>query len=53
VPEERDDYNGFVLTLAGKVARAYGEGRPGDDAISSAERSTIDAIARALGAGAA
>ena len=51
VPEERDEYNRFVLTLAAKVASAYGEGRPGDDAISSAERSTIDTIAPALGAG--
>jgi hypothetical protein len=52
-PEERYEYKRFVLTLADKVARAYGEGSPGDDAISSAERSTIDAIARALGAGGA
>jgi hypothetical protein len=52
-PDERDEYNRFVLTLADKVARVYGEGSPGDDAISSAERSTIDAIAQPLGAGTA
>jgi len=39
--------------LADKVARAYGEGSPADDAISGAERSTIDAIAQAVGAGTA
>jgi hypothetical protein len=49
-PEESDEYKKFVLNLSDKVARAHGEGSPGDDVISSAERSTIDDIAQALGA---
>jgi hypothetical protein len=47
-PAERDEYKAFVLTVADSVARAHGEGRPGDDAISDRERSAIDAVAHAL-----
>src|SRR5947209_1117284 len=47
-PEESDEYKKFVLNLSDKVARAHGEGTPGDDAISIAERSTISEIAQAL-----
>ena len=48
-PEELDEYRGFVLTLAEKVANAHREG--GDERpISDAERAAIGEIASALGA---
>jgi hypothetical protein len=46
-PEEVDQYRGFVLTLAEKVASAH---RENGDVVSDAERAAIDEIARALGA---
>jgi hypothetical protein len=45
-PEEVNDYQRFVLTLADKVASAH---REGDAAVSEAERAAIDEISAALG----
>ena len=47
-PEERDDYQRFVLALANKVAAAHREG--GQD-VSPAEAAAIEEITAALGAG--
>jgi hypothetical protein len=46
-PEEVDDYRGFVVSLAQRVASAKGEG--GDDKVSDAERAAIAEIEAALG----
>lgn len=45
-PEEVDDYGGFVLTLADRVANAH---REGGERVSEAERAAIDEIAATLG----
>ena len=45
--EELDDYRGFVLTLANKVAAAH---REGGQSVSPAEAEAIQQIAAALGA---
>jgi len=47
-PEEVEDYRGFVLSLAERVAAAKGEG--GDEPVSDAERAVVDEVAAALGA---
>ena len=47
-PAELDDYRGFVLTLAGKVAAAHKEG---GQAVSPAESAAIQEITTAIGAG--
>jgi hypothetical protein len=46
-PEEVEEYKGFVVTLAEKVANAHREG--GDSAMSDAERAAIEEIRGALG----
>jgi hypothetical protein len=48
-PEELAEYAQFVVNLAERTARAHGEGRPGDDAISEAERAAIDQVTDAVG----
>jgi hypothetical protein len=45
-PEEVDEYGGFVLTLADRVANAH---REGGQAVSEAEQAAIDEIAASLG----
>jgi hypothetical protein len=45
-PEERDDYQRFVLTLAGRVAAAHSEH---GQAVSPAEAAAIAEITAALG----
>jgi hypothetical protein len=47
-PEEVEEYRGFVVTLAEKVANAHREG--GDSAVSDAERAAIEEIRGALAA---
>jgi hypothetical protein len=51
-PEEVDDYKGFVLTLANRVAEAHKEGFLGlsGERVSEAERGAVAEIASALGA---
>jgi hypothetical protein len=46
-PQEVDDYAGFVVSLAGKVAEAH---REGGEEVSPQERAAIDDIAASLGA---
>ena len=46
-PEEVEDYRGFVLNLADKVANAH---REGGEQVSDAERAAIDEISASLGA---
>jgi hypothetical protein len=46
-PQEVDDYRGFVLTLADRVAHAH---REDGVEVSDAERQAIEEIAAALGA---
>jgi hypothetical protein len=46
-PEEVEEYRGFVVTLAEKVANAHREG--GDSAVSDAEQAAIEEIRGALG----
>jgi len=50
-PEEVDDYRGFVLTLAERVAEAHREGFLGlsGERVSEAERGAVAEIAEALG----
>ena len=48
--DELEDYKGFVLALAEKVANAH---REGDVAVSDAERAAIEEIKGALGAASA
>jgi hypothetical protein len=48
-PQEVDDYRGFVVSLAEKVAEAHKEG---GEAVSPKERAAIDEIAASLGANA-
>lgn len=45
-PEEVEDYKGFVLNLANKVANAH---REGGENVSPAERAAIEEIAATLG----
>jgi hypothetical protein len=45
-PEEVEDYKGFVLNLADKVANAH---REGGDTVSPAERAAIEEITATLG----
>jgi hypothetical protein len=45
-PAEVEDYRGFVLNLADKVANAH---REGGDTVSPAERAAIEEIAATLG----
>src|SRR5436190_10363927 len=47
-PQEVEDYRGFVLALAEKVAQAH---REDDVAVSPAEQDAIDEIRSALGGG--
>ena len=46
-PDEVEDYRGFVVSLAERVAAAKEEG---DEPVSDAERQAIDEIATAVGA---
>jgi hypothetical protein len=46
-PEELDDYKGFILTVAERVAAAKSE--EGDDATTEPERAAIAEIAEAIG----
>jgi len=46
-PEEVDEYRRFVVSLAGRVAAAKGEG--GDEPVSEAEKAAIEGIREALG----
>ncbi len=46
-PEELDDYKGFVLSVADKVANAH---REGGENVSADERVAIEALAASLGA---
>jgi len=48
-PQELQEYKGFVVTLANKVASAHREGGRSEDPISDAERTAIDEVAQALG----
>jgi hypothetical protein len=50
-PNEVDDYRGFVLTLANRVAEAHKEGFLGlsGERVSEAERAAVAEIAAALG----
>ena len=45
-PEELEEYRSFVVSLAERVARAHSEG---EEPVSEAERSAIEAIKGALG----
>lgn len=45
-PQELEDYKGFIVSLAERVAGAHSEG---GQAVSEAEQSAIDAIKGALG----
>jgi hypothetical protein len=47
--QELDEYKRFIKTLAEKVAAAHREGGRGEDPVSDAERSALDAIGVALG----
>jgi hypothetical protein len=47
-PEEVEDYRGFVLAVAERVAAAKSEG---DEPVSDSERAAVEAIADALGRG--
>jgi hypothetical protein len=47
--EEVAEYARFVVNVAERTARAHGEGRPGDAAISEAEREAIAAVSDAVG----
>jgi hypothetical protein len=47
-PQELEDYRGFVVGLAERVAKAHSEG---DDPVSDAERQAIGAVEGALGRG--
>jgi hypothetical protein len=46
-PQELQEYKGFILTLANRVASAHRE--RGGDPVSEAERGAIEEIANALG----
>jgi len=48
-PQELDDYKGFIVSLAERVARAHSEGGHKDSPESDAEREAITAITQALG----
>jgi hypothetical protein len=48
-PEEVEDYRGFILALAERVATAKDEGDGGP--VSEAERAAIDEVRAALGSG--
>jgi hypothetical protein len=50
-PQEREEYQRFIVNLAEKVARAHTEGKHGGDAVSQAEQDAIDSIKGALDAG--
>jgi hypothetical protein len=47
-PQEVDDYKGFILNLADRVAKAHREGRGDVDPVSDAERAAVAAIREAL-----
>jgi hypothetical protein len=47
-PQELDEYKGFIVNLAEKVAHAHKQRGEGDP-VSDPERTAIDAIAQALG----
>jgi hypothetical protein len=47
-PQEVQEYKGFILTLANRVASAHREGG-GQDPVSEAERGAIEEIVNALG----
>jgi hypothetical protein len=49
-PQELDEYKGFILNLADKVANAHREGHGATQPVSDAERAAIAAIAQALDA---
>jgi hypothetical protein len=51
-PQELDDYRGFILNLAEKVAHAHRD-RGGEDGVSDSERAAIAEIEEALGGAAA
>jgi hypothetical protein len=47
--EEHEEYKGFVVNLANKVAAAHREGGRNEDPVSDAERAAITAITETLG----
>jgi hypothetical protein len=49
-PQELNEYKGFIVNLADKVARAHREGSRSQDPVSDAEGASIAAITAALGA---
>ncbi len=49
-PQELDEYRGFVVNLADKVAHAHREGPRGGEPVSDAEAGAIAQIREALGA---
>jgi hypothetical protein len=49
-PQELEEYRGFVLTLADRVAHAHREGARDAQPVSDAEAAAIAAIREALGA---
>lgn len=51
--QEIEEYKGFIMNLADKVARAHGEGPRGAGPVSDAEAASIAAIREALGASSA
>ena len=47
-PQELEEYRGFVVTLARKVAEAHREGGRAEDPVSDSERSAIAEVEQAL-----
>jgi hypothetical protein len=47
-PQELEDYKGFIVNLAQRVASAHREGH-GQNAVSDAEQEAVDSIVQALG----
>jgi hypothetical protein len=47
--QELDEYKGFVVNLAERVAHAHSESGHNDEPVSDAERAAIEAIVQALG----
>ncbi|HMD56549.1 MAG TPA: hypothetical protein VKG82_03650 [Solirubrobacteraceae bacterium] len=48
-PQELDEYSGFVVSLAERVAHAHSEHRGEAGSVSEAEQAAIDAIKQAVG----
>jgi hypothetical protein len=47
-PQELEEYRGFVVSLARRVAEAHREGGRGEDAVSDSERAAIAEIEQTL-----